>query len=62
MNDHEINFENHKFYRDRDSSIYNPTTILERLYDEDKEIILKHGEWLKALADEIIKPYTEQQE
>ena len=40
MNDHEINFENHEFYRDRDFSIYNPTAILERLSDEDKEIIL----------------------
>ena len=62
MNDHEINCENHKFYRNRDFSIYNPTAILEGLSYEDKEIILKHGEWLKALAGEIIKPYTEEQE
>jgi len=62
MNDHEINCENHKFYRNRVFSIYNPTAILDGLSYEDKEIILKHGEWLKALADEIIKPYTEQQE
>ena len=62
MNDHEINCANHKFYRNRDFSLYNPTAILEGLSYEDKEIILKYGEWFKALAGEIIKPYTEEQE
>ena len=62
MNDQEINLANHKFYGERDFSHYNPTKFFDKLTFDDKDIILKHGEWLKALAEEIIKPYTEVQE